>query len=317
MIQDETINLRTLLIEVYEEKNKDIEEEKRQDKDNFVRDQTDKLKEILCNLRVDLEKLRKNYGDYEIPIVTAEVFKQYLLENSSKGSFVSKIKNGQLYEITANEKMIFIEKVIAGLKQRINTDNQYEISIQEIDDIRNTLVSQLYFFEKINAKMKNTKLLAKMMIESGFICIGGLTGFEGMIIANDDIYYDNMKDDEKEFEKLKNVSDGGKYRIDLSQTDREELIDYFSIMLKNTFNDWKQIADIACEIRSENILEENKKYIESNDLIKMAINEYKEDLNNKHEIKNNFEKIKNNREEMKKILEEIKLENKRGKESSH
>lgn len=316
MIQDEKINLRPLLLEIYDERNKDVREENLPDKSNFVGDETKKLKSILRNLSIDLDKFKVDKGTYEVPMLTAEVFKQYLLEDSSKGGFISKIKNGMLYKITVDEKLVFIEKVIAGLKKRVSLEENNNTLNRELDDLRNRFINELYFFEKIKAKMTSTKLLANMIIEAGFIQMGGITELEGMILVNDDIHYEDNKYDEKTFYDMESISDysKNKYRIDLSQKDREELMNYFSVMLKHVLGDWKQISDIACEIRSENILEGDEEYIQSNDLIKMAISEYKEALNKKRIVKNipDF-----NNEEMKKILEEIKLENERRKESSH
>lgn len=319
MINEKNITLRQVLKEVYYSKKDNVNADDF-DKDNyFATDQTKKLKSIFKSLNINIEKFKdidsnnmNGNENYNIPIVVAEVFKQYLLEDSSKKSFISKIKNKKFLDITFSEKEKFIKKVIDGLKERCKDFDNTEKAYEELEKISDKWVEEAKFNETIKEKVIKTKFWTNLIIEAGFIHIGGISDLDGLVLVNDNIFEKDINDqvsNDKLFDEMKQIDDSKiKYRVDLTPSDRFELINYFLIMIKDTLISWKNIADIACEIRNENVLESN--IISSEKLIQSAITEYKNRLKKKSEVKDipNFE-----REKLGKILEEIKLEMEKNK----
>lgn len=57
---------------------------------NYKDSSREKLDMISKNLDIDIEEFKKNSNKYKIPFNVAEVIIQYLVEDSKKGSFVSK-----------------------------------------------------------------------------------------------------------------------------------------------------------------------------------------------------------------------------------
>lgn len=313
IMDQEIVTLRELLTELYKEKTKDENIEKKDSYIYFIRDYTKKLKEIFSAMRIDIEQYRtrgrsdvKNNDSYDIPRVVAEVFKAYLNEESSKGSFISKLKNRNFFDITLKEKEEFIEKIVNRLKENYKNNPNKEKVYSEIENIRKRWISEAEYNEEIRSEIIKTKRFTNLMIEAGFMNVGGISELDGLVGVNDRIFdrleYNNIDLSEK----MKHFDDSKiRYRMDLAPNDRLELIKYFRHMMKDTLRNWKDIVDIACEIRDGDITESNNEHMSSEELVKVSINDYKSELKRNLEPKSipEFDK-----DEMEKILKEIKQE---------
>ncbi|MDU5108566.1 hypothetical protein, partial [Clostridium sp.] len=100
------VKLSDILKEIYEEKNNGVNFGTNADLNfnNFKKDYTKKLKKITKGLGIDISNYMDEKNGYKIPEIIADIFKLYLQEESSKGSFVSKIINNKMEKITVEEK---------------------------------------------------------------------------------------------------------------------------------------------------------------------------------------------------------------------
>lgn len=312
MFYKRKIALNKIFKQLYSEKNK-IDESEINTADsiykNFVNENTEKLKEIFKSMGFKIEEYKNENGKYEIPIIVAEIFKIYLNENSSKGSFISKIRGKKFLEITYKEKEDFINKVVIELRKKFK---DYPNANSEIDYIYKSWIGEAKYNEIIKDKIIETELIFNMLVESAIITIGSVSELDGLVSVCNVIDEEDIQDDF--IEDLSNFNDSKvPYNLKLTQEDRVELINYLRTSIADNMRQWKHIVDIACELRENNIDEccmNDSDFVSSDELVELAIKEYKKEIKMKNEIKQVTERSD---KDIKEDIKDIKLEMEFGK----
>ncbi|MHC1723205.1 MAG: hypothetical protein AB9836_08385 [Aminipila sp.] len=281
---------------------------------NFVNENTKKLKEIFKAMEFDIEQFKNDKDRYEIPNAVAEIFKLYLnKEDGGKGSFISKLKRKKFLEITYEEKLKFIGNAVAKLRDK------YENHTEVIDELNRKWTADAKYYEDIKCKIKEIKEKTNYSIEEAISNVASITELEGLVSVNT---YDDLME-EKIFEEILNEISENKdlfssesnpkennvpYSIKLNESDRMELVNYLGISIENNIKQWKKIVDIACELREGEIIETSincTDFISSEELVRLAIEEYEKELKLKKEANHSNQ---DSPEKMQEILKSIRLE---------
>lgn len=303
-ITEKTVSLNEIFMEVYEKKS-DVKDVKTADSlyKSFVKDNTKKLKEIFKAIGCDIEEFKNDKDRYDLPIVVAEIFKLYITENSGKGSYISKLKNKKFTDITIDEKVDFIDKIKDKIKERYKNDINETDIYRELEDLYEQWKAEAIYSEDVKKEILNTELYINSILEAAMIQVGSISGLDGLItISNDAI---GNIDEYNRVEQFN--SNKIHYSQKLSHKDRLELLKYLKHFVINNIKEWKNIVDIACELREDNISESalgNEEILSSKELLQLSIQEYED------EIKENMKPrivVKHNPDEMKRILDELRI----------
>lgn len=283
------VNLNTILRDIYYEKNKKVDFSKDSNEnnyENFRKDNTKKLKKILSEMGVDILNY-KIENNYEIPEFIGDIFKIYLTDDSAKNTFISKIINGKIKDISDEEKKNFIRRAIKILKETGKYDKDFLIDLELCMSIE--IINGVNLRNDIDFIIKNSSNLIKSRCER----ILELNEKIGFLIVNDRIYK-NEVDGYKEREDFDTTS----YIDMLMYDDKRILLKYLYKMIEDTINNWELLVRIANE----------EKHVESDnqiqDMIDNNIN-YEIKLPSSQELLNKSIKAYNDR-----VIQEIKNKNK-------
>lgn len=272
---------------------------------NYAKDSRGKLNEICLALNCDLEDFKNDNGTFDLPIVVAEIFKVYLLEKSSKGSFISKLRGRKLSDITFEEKIYFINKVKVNLKEKYNSDEMNKEIDSEVEEIFSVLLDKAKYGEKVEEIIETTQLFTNLLIEASIVKLSGINKLDGFVsvINPKRIDFNNIDMDE-EVKKIRDTK--VKINQKLTIEDKIELMQYLEVFLKEKIEEWWEIVNIAGEIREADVEEykfENRNMMKSKEIVNLAISEYKENLEEERlpELK-----PPHSPEEMRRIIDEIK-----------
>ncbi|HAT4340778.1 TPA: hypothetical protein I9094_003095 [Clostridium perfringens] len=308
-INKDKISLNQVLKEVYVKKiGRDILPGEMQDYSykSFVKESTQKLRDICKVLKCDFESFKNDKNRFELPAVVGEIFKVYLSEESGKGSFISKLKGKKFADITFEEKRNFIEKVKVSIEEKYKDDKLKSLIYEEIEDICRNLLGEALYVEKIKGMISNTQFFSDILIEASIVKLSGINELEGFVST---INPKNLDLNESKIEEeLKKVRDS---KIDISNKltveDKIELIEYLEVFLKEKIKDWMEIVNIAGDIREQDVEDykfERREMLNSKEIVNLAISEYKEKLAEERLPKMNYIHTE---EEIKNIIEEIKI----------
>ena len=305
---EEKISLNQVIKDTYVEKiGRELFKGEMQDTKykNYFKDSREKLNKICLALNCDLEDFKNDHGTFDLPILVAEIFKVYLLEKSSKGSFISKLRSGKLSDVTFEEKVDFINKVKVNLKEKYNSDEMNKEIDSEVEEIFSVLLDKAKYGEKVEEIIETTQLFTNLLIEASIVKLSGINKLDGFVsvINPKRIDFNNIDMDE-EVKKIRDT----KLKINQKLTieDKIELMQYLEVFLKEKIEEWWEIVNIAGEIREADIEDykfENRNMMKSKEIVNLAISEYKEKLEEERlpELK-----PPHSPEEMRRIIDEIK-----------
>ena len=304
----EQVSLNEIIRETYVKKvGRELFKDEMQDKpyQNYSNECTKKLRDICKVLDCDLEEFKNDKGRFEIPIAVAEIFKVYLLDKSGKGSFISKLRNGKLSDITFEEKRDFIEKIKINLKDKYKNDElKKEIDI-EVEEISRALLHEAKYSEKVKDIIATTQFFSNILIEASIVKLSGINELEGFVsVINPNKSYFNNSGVEEELKKVRETKVNISKKLTIQ--DKIELMEYLEVFLKEKIKDWIEIVNIAGEIREQDVEDykfEKRDMMKSRELINLAISDYKERLEEER-----LPKLKphNTEEEIKNIIDEIR-----------
>ena len=192
---------------------------------NYRDEQKLKISLIAKNLDRDIKEFQTNSNRYTIPFNVAEVIHQYIVEDSTKGSFVSKIKNNKLNQVKNEEKLEFVHKAFDRVLEscRDSEDREY------CEILRKEYVEMIDVLQKANEKKeklieisnksinKNIKTIYNIKETDGFVKFGTENG-EKKILSS-------------------------KYENSLTTRDAEILVDAYSLMIEALNDKWSKIVD--------------------------------------------------------------------------
>ncbi|UZP04717.1 hypothetical protein JW813_06820 [Clostridium botulinum] len=279
----EKVSLNEVIRDAYIKKNaRELFKDEMQDKPykNYSDECTKKLRDICKVLNSDLEEFKNDKGTFDLPIVVAEIFKAYLLEKSGKGSFISKLRNGKLSDITFEEKRDFIGKIKINLKEKYKDDELNKDIDIEVEEISRALLHEAKYSEKVKDIIATTQFFSNLLIEASIVKLSGINELEGFVsVNNPNKSYSDNSDVEEELKKVRET------KVDISKKltieDKIELMEYLEVFLKEKIKEWVEIVNIAGEIREQDVEDykfEKRDMIKSRELINLAISDYKEKL---------------------------------------
>ncbi len=190
---------------------------------NYKDSSREKLDMISKNLDIDIEEFKKNSNKYKIPFNVAEVIIQYLVEDSKKGSFISKIKNNKLDKVTTNEKREFVNRAFdRTLKSCRNEEDESYVEI-----LRNDYLKIIEILEKADKKKEDLINFSKKSIDENIKNIYAINDKDGIV------KFATTKA-KKEIEKIK-------YENILTAEDSDLLVDAYSLMFESLNKKWSEI----------------------------------------------------------------------------
>lgn len=306
----EYVNLIDIIRYVYYKKNNKKYNEK--ENLNFKTDTTKKLKKITKGLGIKIENY-KSENDYKIPKLVAEIFKLYLLEKSSKKSFISKISNNDIDSISKEEKIAFLNKIVDKLKEKVITDEEKD----ECEEIRGKFLEDIEYNDLITKKINDIKINSYKLLDESCKRFARTEEKDGLIRVDDNIYQEAMeynkvysKENLYDEEVIKTIS------IDIFEIeDRLEFLEYLNELVREMIKKWNSIIHIANEIKTVSIddrieyngndyfINEDRMIISGKILLEESIKEYNHICERKYKVE---EKSKKYNYDIKKILDEIK-----------
>jgi len=270
---------------------------------NFLKECKNDIKKLCEALYIDIQLYKVDDNRYEIPYLLGEILKIYLLQDSKKGSIISKIKAKSYDKITYEEKVNFIDEVTELLKKEHSND--------EITPIVEWLKKKWKVQGKINKDIKalaeDTKIVVNNFIDTLVTKITGITDIDGLVsltqyrIRELDETDDNISIGEF-IEKIK--YNRIPHKESLTFDDKVILIDYLKYWILDNMKDFLYIVEDFSQIREVDSSEHSPKdYQDSKVILKESINEYrdmiKEKLSPKKLPPNNEDEIM---KEIKKLL---------------
>lgn len=299
------VKLSDILKEIYEEKNNGVNFGTNADLNfnNFKKDYTKKLKKITKGLGIDISNYMDEKNGYKIPEIIADIFKLYLQEESSKGSFVSKIINNKMEKITVEEKKEFLKKTVNELKKNNKYNND------ELDNFYKSNLIDIEYNDKVVKKISETKNRINKIIENELKKLTQISDIDGMIIVNDSIKKGVPSVEYNNREAYTSVDV-------LSYSDRLTFIEYLDDMINQTFEQWHRLIAIANEIKNAEIddivendfnneINKNEEVISRYRLLREAIKDYNSELKRKYTSNVNID------ENSLKEFEEMSIERKK------
>lgn len=280
---------------------------------NFVKDNKEKLKQILAGLGISLEKYKNEKNRYSIPIIVGEIFKIYLSADSKIGSLINKIKIEEIRKIDFEERIKFIKYAIETLKDKYKDDIRKDDIFKELNQIEDSWIQDINYYKNILIEEVNTIDLVLEYIDSNIENISGVCGTEGLIKVNDEI--DERKEyDYNDYVKIKDIDfKENMYDLKLTRDDRIELIKYLKKYIVEGIREWKNVVNVACDIREYYLFEEDidsDRFINSKTLVEEAVIEVenikKKDIEKDLRCKIEKENIK--REKTHNIMKELEKE---------
>lgn len=251
---------------------------------NFMKECIKDINSICESLDINIKLYKVKDNEYKIPYILGELIKVYLLQDSKKGSIISKLKQKKYSEITYEEKIQLNNSIIEKLKEN-NLDDESEKIIKNLN--KYCIVK-----EKLNEDLKQiaerTKLVTNNFIDEIINSISGYNKNDGFIKVNPSIRIDlgNIDDDlyssDELIEKIR-----CKLRCDrnfydkktLTYDDMAVLSNYLRFWIIDSMTNFLDIVNDFSELREEDVSEhEANQYKDSKVLLKEAINEYKDNL---------------------------------------
>ncbi|MDB0440332.1 hypothetical protein C4R89_12395 [Clostridioides difficile] len=228
-----------IVLEAYCEKydlNKgDIDLNKDEAYKNYKDSSREKIGVIAKNLGMNIEEFRENSNKYNIPFNVAEVIIQYLVEESKKGSFISKIKSNKLNKITNAEKLEFMNKTFDRVLKscRDKEDEEY------VNILRKEYSNIIGILEKADKKKQNLISISEKSIDENIKNIYAIKDTDGIV------KFGTQKD--------KNGIVKPKYQNVLTVEDSDLLVDAYSLIQQSLNKKWSKII--------ENYIKKKKEYI--------------------------------------------------------
>lgn len=192
---------------------------------NYRDEQKSKIELIAKNLDRDIKEFQTNSNRYTIPFNVAEVIYQYIVEDSTKGSFISKIKNNKLNQIKNEEKLEFVHKAFDRVLKscRDSEDREY------CEILRKEYVEMIDVLQKANEKKEKLIEISNESINDNIKIIYNIKETDGFVKFG------------TEREEKKILS--SKYENSISMKDAETLVDTYSLMIEALNKKWNQIVD--------------------------------------------------------------------------
>ncbi|OSB08936.1 hypothetical protein B2H97_13335 [Paraclostridium bifermentans] len=205
---------------------------------NYKDSSREKLGMIAENLGIDIEEFKESDNKYKIPFNVGEIMVQYLVEDSKKGSFISKIKINELSKITTSEKREFMNIALdRALKScRDKEDKEY------VQILRKDYLKIIEILEKADKKKEYLLNISKKSIDENIKNIYAIDDRDGIVKFG-------TKKDKKGIEKPK-------YKNILTSEDSELLVDAYSLILESLNKKWAEII--------ENYINKKKEYVFEN-----------------------------------------------------
>ena len=243
----------------------------------------DKITSIFKNLNMDIEYFKIAPNKYQIPFNICDLMIQYLLEDSKKGSFVSKLKNNNLNKITTREKKEFLDKFFERVIKSCGKDEKH---LSYVEDLRDEYDIKIKILEIADYKREKLFQDCKESIEKNIRNIYNIDDTYGIIL---------LGPSKQEF------------NYDLLNTkDTDLLVDTYSLLLKSLNNKWTKIVENYILEKQDNISLLLQEDIDK--MVNFEICMLKDALDvtykNESEIKNNISK--NEIESIKMFLENHK-----------
>ncbi len=250
---------------------------------NYKDTSKEKIMSIFKNLNMDIEYFKIAPNKYQIPFNICDLMIQYLLEDSKKGSFVSKLKNNNLNKITTREKKEFLDKFFERLIKSCGKDEKH---LSYVEDLRDEYDTKIKILEIADYKREKLFQDCKESIEKNIRNIYNIDDTYGIML---------LGPSKQEF------------NYDLLNTkDTDLLVDTYSLLLKSLNNKWTKIVENYILEKQDNMSLLLQEDIDK--MVNFEICMLKDALDvtykNESEIKNNISK--NEIESIKMFLEKHK-----------
>lgn len=250
---------------------------------NYKDTSKEKIMSIFKNLNMDIEYFKIAPNKYQIPFNICDLMIQYLLEDSKKGSFVSKLKNNNLNKITTREKKEFLDKFFERLIKSCGKDEKH---LSYVEDLRDEYDTKIKILEIADYKREKLFQDCKESIEKNIRNIYNIDDTYGIML---------LGPSKQEF------------NYDLLNTkDTDLLVDTYSLLLKSLNNKWTKIVENYILEKQDNMSLLLQEDIDK--MVNFEICMLKDALDvtykNENEIKNNISK--NEIESIKMFLENHK-----------
>lgn len=230
-------------------------------------------------LDIDMDNYKTMKGRksiYEIPFIVGELIQIYVEEEYNNNLLIEKIKSNDIEGITYKEKGYFVDKVVNHIKNKYPNDEKI---IKEINELDNFWKVQAKFHEDIMNQLELTKGVTNTLINRYIKMVSSVDKFDGLI-AIDDETKELMESDTqfaKDFQGFIKYETLLKYS--LSMDDRKEIVSYLKFCIINGIKEWFEVVNQFYDIRDTETGEfEVKKFRESKEILKEAIESRKEDI---------------------------------------
>jgi hypothetical protein len=259
MTAEKTYSLNSILEKIYNtQKNIPIEKDDLKYKE-FKHEKIRDLKKLCITLGINLDDFKKN-NNYSLPEFVKDIVEEYLSYKGSKGGFISKLRLGNIEEISIEEKMEFTQ----NLKNRVEKNLEYDKDIQKV--IIKLLDSNIYELRFLQVMKVNQELILMHAIET---IEKDLTKFTNKNIRDGFIRFrkgwNKLEEDKEQLKQaaftmgnlghsLKQTSDEKDvHRIFFSGSDIDELIKIYEELINQASEKWNQIVNNFEDFKMENI----------------------------------------------------------------
>lgn len=203
--------------------NKEKVKPKEIDWENKKDDYEEKIKDIAKHLDIDLKKFKNKSNKYEIPNLISSVMIQYLVEDSKKGSFISKIKTGNLNTVTTSEKLEFMNRAF----DRVLNSCKNEEDEEYVEILRAEYKKIIEILQESDEKKYNLKKILENSINKNINDIYGIKDTDGIV-----------KFDQGKIDKYIEEPD---YKSILTPSDSDLLVDSYLLIIESLNKKWEEI----------------------------------------------------------------------------
>lgn len=228
-LDKEERTLNDIIADAYCEKNNMQRKELDTSTDNKYKNYRDeqklKISIIAKNLGRDIKEFQTKPNRYNIPFNVAEVIYQYIIEDSTKGSFLSKIKNNKLNQVTNEEKLEFVNKAFDRVLKSCKDSEDREYC----EILRKEYIEMIDVLKKAEEKKEKLINISNQSINDNIKIIYNIKETDGFV------KFGTEREDKKIL--------SSKYENSISMKDAETLVDTYSLMIEALNKKWNQIVD--------------------------------------------------------------------------
>lgn len=222
-------SLNDIIADVYcEDKNKkrsDLNTSLDNKYKNYNKEQTTKISSIAKNLDRNINDFKTEMDRYKIPFNVSEIIAQYMLENSENGSFISKIRNNKLNQVTNKEKLEFINRPFDRVFKSCRDDEDKDYN----ETLRREYIEMIDVLSIADKKHKKLIEISNNTINKNIKTIYNIKETDGFVKFG-------IEDGDKKIIR-------SKYENSISLKDAEMLTDAYSLMIEALNNKWEKIVD--------------------------------------------------------------------------